>query len=157
MIGFAEGRVRVAHAKNNKATTLYSSDSYVVSLTSNVAGKGVLSGHADGAVVRFFFDDEGSGDFQGKVLTHTCPPYALAWAGQCIVVAGCDKKIVVYGSDGVLKKQIDYSRDSTEKEFTTAVCSPVSFFFILFKFIAEKMLSFPIFPMRFKTLATLEM
>ena len=28
------------------------------------SGKGILSGHADGAVVRFFFDDEGSGDSQ---------------------------------------------------------------------------------------------
>lgn len=28
------------------------------------SGKGFLSGHADGAIVRYFFDDEGSGDTQ---------------------------------------------------------------------------------------------
>lgn len=124
VIGLAEGRVRVAQAKNNKTTTLYSSDSYVVSLTNNISGKGVLSGHADGSVVRFFFDDEGSGDLQGKIFTHTCPPYALVWAAQSIIAAGCDRKIVIYGNDGVSRKQIDYSRNHTEKEFTTAVCSP---------------------------------
>ena len=29
-------------------------------------GKGFLSGHADGSIVRFFFDDEGTGDQQVK-------------------------------------------------------------------------------------------
>ncbi|KFM78843.1 Intraflagellar transport protein 172-like protein, partial [Stegodyphus mimosarum] len=87
VIGLSEGRVRVAHAKNNKTTTLYNSDSYVVSLTSNISGKGVISGHADGSVVRFFFDDEGSGDLQGKIIIHTCPPYALVWAAQSIIAA----------------------------------------------------------------------
>ena len=31
------------------------------------SGKGFLSGHADGAIVRYFFDDEGSGDSQVKI------------------------------------------------------------------------------------------
>ena len=30
----------------------------------STSGKGILSGHADGSVVRFFFDDEGSGESQ---------------------------------------------------------------------------------------------
>lgn len=30
----------------------------------SVSGKGILSGHADGTVVRYFFDDEGSGESQ---------------------------------------------------------------------------------------------
>ena len=34
----------------------------------SVSGKGILSGHADGTVVRYFFNDEGSGDSQ--VPTH---------------------------------------------------------------------------------------
>lgn len=33
----------------------------------SVSAKGILSGHADGTVVRYFFDDEGSGESQ--VLT----------------------------------------------------------------------------------------
>lgn len=28
------------------------------------SGKGILSGHADGSIIRYFFDDEGSGDAQ---------------------------------------------------------------------------------------------
>lgn len=35
----------------------------------SVSGKGILSGHADGSIVRFFFDDEGSGESQvSKIL-----------------------------------------------------------------------------------------
>ncbi|OPJ79338.1 hypothetical protein AV530_004738 [Patagioenas fasciata monilis] len=124
VFGLAEGKVRLANTKNNKSSTIYGTDSYVVSLTSNVSGKGILSGHADGSIVRFFFDDEGSGESQGKLVTHPCPPYALAWASNSIVAAGCDKKIVAYGKEGNVIQTFDYSRDSSEKEFTTAAASP---------------------------------
>lgn len=30
----------------------------------SISGKGILSGHADGTIVRYFFDDEGSGESQ---------------------------------------------------------------------------------------------
>ncbi|RLV86206.1 hypothetical protein DV515_00015928 [Chloebia gouldiae] len=124
VFGLAEGKVRLANTKNNKSSTIYGTDSYVVSLTSNVSGKGILSGHADGTIVRFFFDDEGSGESQGKLAVHPCPPYALAWASSSIVAAGCDKKIVAYGKEGSVIQTFDYSRDSSEKEFTTAATSP---------------------------------
>ncbi|XP_039425678.1 intraflagellar transport protein 172 homolog isoform X3 [Corvus cornix cornix] len=124
VFGLAEGKVRLANTKNNKSSTIYGTDSYVVSLTSNVSGKGILSGHADGTIVRFFFDDEGSGESQGKLAVHPCPPYALAWASSSIVAAGCDKKIVAYGKEGSVIQTFDYSRDSSEKEFTTATTSP---------------------------------
>uniref|UniRef100_A0A669PNK7 Intraflagellar transport 172 n=1 Tax=Phasianus colchicus TaxID=9054 RepID=A0A669PNK7_PHACC len=124
VFGLAEGKVRLANTKNNKSSTIYGTDSYVVSLASNVSGKGILSGHADGTIVRFFFDDEGSGESQGKLVMHPCPPYALAWALNSIVAAGCDKKIVAYGKEGNVIQTFDYSRDSSEKEFTTAAASP---------------------------------
>ncbi|XP_075050660.1 intraflagellar transport protein 172 homolog, partial [Mixophyes fleayi] len=62
--GLAEGKVRLANTKTNKSSTIYGTESYVVSLTSNVSGKGILSGHADGSIVRYFFDDECSGESQ---------------------------------------------------------------------------------------------
>lgn len=34
------------------------------SFTFSPSGKGILSGHADGSIIRYFFDDEGSGDTQ---------------------------------------------------------------------------------------------
>ncbi|XP_050807060.1 intraflagellar transport protein 172 homolog isoform X1 [Gopherus flavomarginatus] len=124
VFGLAEGKVRLANTKTNKSSTIYGTDSFVVSLTSNVSGKGILSGHADGTIVRYFFDDEGSGESQGKLVTHPCPPYALTWASSSIVAAGCDKKIIAYGKEGHIIQTFDYSRDPLEKEFTTAVTSP---------------------------------
>ncbi|KAM8953335.1 intraflagellar transport protein 172 homolog [Pelodytes ibericus] len=124
VFGLAEGKVRLANTKTNKSSTIYGTESYVVSLASNVSGKGILSGHADGTIVRYFFDDEGSGESQGKLVTHPCPPYALAWAASSIVAGGCDKKLVAYGKEGQIIQTFDYSRDPSEREFTTAATSP---------------------------------
>ncbi|KAG8011500.1 hypothetical protein GBF38_006326, partial [Nibea albiflora] len=122
--GLVDGKVRLANTQTNKSSSIYSTESCVVSLASNVSGKGILSGHADGTVVRYFFDDEGSGESQGKLLTHPCPPYALAWGANSIMVGGCDKKVVAYGREGHVLHTFDYSRDSTEREFTVAATSP---------------------------------
>ncbi|KAK3595246.1 hypothetical protein CHS0354_010853 [Potamilus streckersoni] len=124
IFGLADGKVRAANIKTNKSSTIYGTDSYVVSLAANPSGKGFLSGHADGSIVRFFFDDEGTGEAQGKICTHPCPPYALAYSQNAIVAAGCDKRIIAYGRDGRSFQHFDYSRDDDEHEFTTAICSP---------------------------------
>ena len=58
IIGLADGKVRSGAVKTNKAVTLYNTDSYVVTLTSNLEGTGFLSGHADGSVVRWYVADD---------------------------------------------------------------------------------------------------
>ncbi|XP_039981994.1 intraflagellar transport protein 172 homolog [Xiphias gladius] len=122
--GLVDGKVRLANTQTNKSSTIYGTESCVVSLASNVSGKGILSGHADGTVVRYFFDDEGSGESQGKLLMHPCPPYALAWGANSIMVGGCDKKVVAYAREGHILQTFDYSRDRAEREFTVAATSP---------------------------------
>ncbi|KAI0233465.1 hypothetical protein LSAT2_016275, partial [Lamellibrachia satsuma] len=124
VFGTADGKVRMANIKSNKSSTLYNSESYVVSLTMNVSGKGILSGHADGSIVRYFLDNDDSGEPQGKICVHPSPPYALAWTTNCVVAAGCDKRIMVYGRDNRVLQQFDYSREDDEHEFTVAACSP---------------------------------
>ncbi|KAL3171633.1 hypothetical protein MRX96_013822 [Rhipicephalus microplus] len=64
VFGLAEGKVRSANVKTNKSSTLYGTDSYVVSVVSSISGKGILSGHADGSVVRYFLTDDDSGEVQ---------------------------------------------------------------------------------------------
>ncbi|XP_064219829.1 uncharacterized protein LOC135269632 [Aotus nancymaae] len=61
---------------------------------------------------------------QGKLINHPCPPYALAWATNSIMAAGCDRRIIAYGKEGHVLQSFDYSRDPQEREFTTAVASP---------------------------------
>lgn len=125
ILGLVDGKVRVANIKTNKSHTVYNSDKYTVSLTANTTGKGFISGHADGSIIRYFFDDEGSNDSQGKVATHPSAPYALAWgASNTIIAAGCDKRIYVYSRDGRVLQQFDYSRDFNEREFTVAASNP---------------------------------
>ncbi|XP_077566022.1 intraflagellar transport protein 172 homolog [Stigmatopora nigra] len=122
--GLLEGKVRLANVQTNKSSTMYLTDSSVVSLASNVSGNGVLCGHANGNVVRYFFDNEGTVESQGKLLKHGCPPYALAWGANSVVVGGCDKKVVAYNCQGEILQTFDYSRDPSEREFTVAASSP---------------------------------
>ncbi|XP_061559670.1 LOW QUALITY PROTEIN: intraflagellar transport protein 172 homolog [Phycodurus eques] len=122
--GLMDGKVRLANVQTNKSSPIYVTESCVVSLASNVSGKGILCGHANGNIVRYFFDDEGSGESQGKLLTHVCPPYALAWGANSVVVGGCDKKVVAYSREGHILQTFDYSRDRSEREFTVAASSP---------------------------------
>ncbi|EDV25844.1 uncharacterized protein TRIADDRAFT_24195 [Trichoplax adhaerens] len=121
--GLADGKVRLANTKTNKSQTIYGTDSCVISLCPNISGKGILSGHADGSIVRYFFDDDGSGGAQGQIIKHSVPPYCLTWAAS-IIVAGCDRRIYMYGNDGKVQQQFDYSKDDTEKEFTVSASSP---------------------------------
>ena len=58
IIGLADGKIRAAHTKSNKANTLYNTDSYAVALASNTDGTGFLSGHADGSIVRWYIADD---------------------------------------------------------------------------------------------------
>ncbi|XP_050690071.1 intraflagellar transport protein 172 homolog [Eriocheir sinensis] len=124
VFGLLEGKVRAANIKSNKSQTLYQTDSYVVSIASNLRGTAFLSGHADGSVVRFYVADDPYQEPQGKIISHSCPPYALAWTSSSVVVAGCDKRVVVYSKMGKITQQFDYSRDATEREFSAVVTSP---------------------------------
>ena len=124
VFGLADGKVRLANVKNNKSSTIYNTDVFVCTLAPSPNANGFLSSHADGSIVRYFFNDGGSGEAQGKICTHPCPAYALVWAPTAILAAGCDKRVISYNRDGRLMQQFDYSRDDGEREFTTAALSP---------------------------------
>ena len=89
----------MGNLKTNKAATLYQGDSAPVSLSSNPDGSAIASGHLDGAICRFYFNDEVSGAAQGKFCTHTCVPTNLVWAEDLIVI-GNDNIICMYSKEG---------------------------------------------------------
>ncbi len=86
--------------KTNKAATLFQTESCVVSTASSPDGNAIVSGHLDGTINRFFFDDASSGATQGKFTVHSCPPIILAWA-ETIVAVGPDRQIVAYNPTGI--------------------------------------------------------
>uniref|UniRef100_A0A2K5JIE8 Uncharacterized protein n=1 Tax=Colobus angolensis palliatus TaxID=336983 RepID=A0A2K5JIE8_COLAP len=83
--------VRLANTKTNKSSTIYGPESYVVSLTTNCSGKGILSGHADGTIVRYFFDDEGSGESQRDPQEHEFTTAVASPGGQSVVLGSYDR------------------------------------------------------------------
>lgn len=122
--GTADGKVRASHIKSNKTQTLYTTNSYVVSLAMNSQGTGFLSGHADGTIVRYYVTQEDNMEQQGRVTTHPVPPYSLSWPMGSVIAAGCDKRVTVYDREGRISHQFDYSKDDNEREFTVACTSP---------------------------------
>jgi intraflagellar transport protein 172 len=129
VFGLAEGKVKVGQLRTNKAATLYSAESYVVSLCSARGGSGdlsgiaVLSGHVDGSIYKFVFDDAGAATGSQKIATHDCVPYALKW-GKHIAAAGNSAEVVFYDADGGVEESFDYSRDASLKEFSAAEFNP---------------------------------
>ncbi|KAJ1554535.1 hypothetical protein HK405_004770, partial [Cladochytrium tenue] len=123
VFGLLDGKVRVGNLKTNKAATLYQTDSCVVSTASSKNGNAVITGHMDGSIYRFYFDDAMSGAAQGKFTTHSCPPTAIGW-GDSIAAAGSDRRVVFYEHDGRVLQEFDYSRDEDEQEFTVLEMSP---------------------------------
>lgn len=123
VFGLADGKVRLGNLKTNKAATLYQTDSPVISATSSLDGAAIATGHLDGRINRFFFDDAVSGATQGQFAVHRCPPYALSWA-DTIVAAGNDRIVIFYDTEGRVMQEFDYSRDDDEQELTVAEYSP---------------------------------
>lgn len=117
--GVAEGKVRVGTLKNNKSSSMYATESYVVSISSSPDGNNIVSGHLDGAIITMNLETKA----KQKITTHTSVPYALAWGVQ-ICAAGNDGRVVFYEADGNCFQKIDYSKDDKVKEFTGAMFNP---------------------------------
>ena len=117
--GLSDGKVKAGVLKSNQSNTLYSSDTYVVSLACSPCGKFLISGHLNGVIHKFNFENS---NLQ-KLVIHTSIPYCLAW-GTDILAAGNDYKIVFYNDIGSHLQTFDYSHDEKLKEFTVAKVSP---------------------------------
>lgn len=115
--------LQVGILRSNKGQRLYSTDVYVTTLCSSPDGHGILSGHVDGSIYRFTFEEGGAGPSHAKLAHHTCIPTALAW-GESIVAAGNDGKVIFYDVEGVVLQLFDYTSEPTLKEFTCAAFNP---------------------------------
>lgn len=67
--------MRAGNLKTNRPTVLYQTESSIISVASSPDGRAILGGHADGTIIRFFFDTNGAtGDEdQGQQVS------ALSW------------------------------------------------------------------------------
>jgi intraflagellar transport protein 172 len=123
VFGLADGKVKIGQLRSNKPATLYSSGSYVSVVCSNPEGTVIISGHYDGSIYRYVFDDMNGGPTNTKIATHSCVPYALSW-GEGIVAAGNDRRVTFYDKDGGIQRTFDFSNDDKVGEFTCSVFNP---------------------------------
>ena len=127
VFGLAEGKVKVGQIRSNKPATLYvhPEGSMVVSLCAGPDGHSVISGHLDGSLYRFSFQQNVTGGpMHQKFAHHTSVPYALSW-GQAVFVGGSDCKAVLYSSgDGEVLQQFDFVDEDGSSEFNVAAFNP---------------------------------
>ena len=79
VLGCADGKVRAAHCKTNKAQTLYNKDSYVCSIMVNTNGTGFLS---DGSIVRWYVAEDQTAQPQGRPIQIMCSIETLSAKGK---------------------------------------------------------------------------
>ena len=61
-------------------------------------GNAVLSGHADSSLHVFYFDDGTGPAGTAKFAQHSCPPTAIAWGADALLVTGNDCKVCILQS-----------------------------------------------------------
>ncbi|ORZ40210.1 intraflagellar transport protein [Catenaria anguillulae PL171] len=122
--GLADGKVKLGNLKTNKAATLYQTDSYVTSIASSLDGNGIVTGHADGSLHQFLFDDGKGGSAQSKLTQGSRVANGIAWALQSIVVADMDKGVTFFNLQGRVQQQFEYGRDPNEPDLVTIMTSP---------------------------------
>ncbi len=88
-------QVKLGVLKTNKPLTLYEhpEGSYVTCMAASRDGNAVLSGHADGSLHVFRFDDGTQVAGTAKFAQHSCPPTAVAWGTEAVLVTGSDCKV----------------------------------------------------------------
>lgn len=125
IFGLAEGKVKLGFLKNNKQATLYNADVYTVSVCASPDGSGICSGHLDGSLFKFAFEDGSSAPSWTKFATHSSVPYALDWGHACICAGGADEKVILYHElSGTVAREFDYTETEGVKAMTTARFAP---------------------------------
>ncbi|CAE7620527.1 IFT172 [Symbiodinium sp. KB8] len=124
VFGTAEGKMKVGQLKTNKALTMYTTGSYTVSTCSSPDGHAVLSGHADGSIYAFYFDEGGRGPVHSKFTQHMCAPVCLGW-GSSVIVAGADRRVSFYSVDGSIERtHAPAEDDDSIRAFTSIAVNP---------------------------------
>lgn len=88
-------QVKLGVLKTNKPLTLYDhpDSSYTTCMATGRDGNAVLSGHADGSLHVFNFDDGSTPAGMAKFAQHSCPPNAMSWGTEAVLVTGNDCKV----------------------------------------------------------------
>lgn len=123
--GLQDGKVKVGVIKSNKSQSLYAHEHSVVSITSNMEGSKIISGHLDGAVYVFVFESEDNAEPTGskKLFTHSCAPYVLSW-GEHMCAAGQDCVVSFYNPRNGQRTQTFDFPVKTEGDFTVGGFNP---------------------------------
>lgn len=113
--GTSSGQIKVGYVKNHKSQALYSTNSFVVSLSCGKNSKYLISGHLDCSIYLYNLETQ---TFK-KLMTASTVPYALAF-GKQIVYAGNDNQVTFMGHNGNVIQKFDYKEQKEFRDFSGA-------------------------------------
>lgn len=118
--GTADGHVKIGYIKNHKAQTLYSVNSYVVSLCSDKHSKFIVSGHLDCSIYIYNIESQ----TYKKLASAGSVPYALSF-GKHIAYAGNDGIVTFIDKNSNVIQKFDYTSNESLRDFTGAYFNPI--------------------------------
>eukprot|EP01063_Lacrimia_lanifica_P008046 TRINITY_DN1519_c0_g1_i1.p1 TRINITY_DN1519_c0_g1~~TRINITY_DN1519_c0_g1_i1.p1 ORF type:complete len:1768 (+),score=790.58 TRINITY_DN1519_c0_g1_i1:95-5398(+) len=123
VFGVADGKVRIGTLTTNKCRNLYNTDSYVVSIAASQDGMGLISGHADGSIHRYYFEEAGQLAGSAKLCVNPCVPQGLSW-GESVAAVGNDCKVHFYDPRTGAAQQTFAFEVNDDREFVTCAFNP---------------------------------
>ncbi|KAE9551982.1 hypothetical protein FO519_004806 [Halicephalobus sp. NKZ332] len=137
IIGLTDGKVRYASVHSNKCSTIYKTETGVVSLAQSPNRRSFVSGHEDCSIILFSFETR----TQAKICIHTCVPYCILLSNFGILASGEDKKIISYSEQGRILQEFDSGRDPEERGFNCAILDPFGYNAVFGSFDRLKLMS----------------
>ncbi len=114
--GIADGKVKMGMLKNNSAQVLYSTNSFVLTLSCNSANTTLISGHMNLTIYCHSFE---TGTLR-KISSMPSISYCLSYlVNDQYLLATLDKKVYICSPEnGKIEQIFDYSKKENLKDFT---------------------------------------
>ena len=114
--GVADGKVKKAILKNNTAQALYSTGSFVISMSYNYDNTHIISSHMDNSIFCYDIDKNSSIKICNTPTISYCLSFLLH--NKTFLSSSLEKKIFIHNEKGDIIQNFDYSNDITVKDFS---------------------------------------
>jgi intraflagellar transport protein 172 len=117
--GQADGVIKTGFLKTHKSQTIYSTDSYVVSMAVDKQSKNLVSGHLDGQIYIYNIEAQ---SFRRLINAGTVP-YALGLTKN-IIFSGSNCILSIVDKSGNIVQRFDYSNKENSRDFNGLYINP---------------------------------
>ena len=113
--GIADGKVKMGMLRSNSAQVLYTTGSYVLSMSYNANNTTLISSHMDLSIFIHSLESKTT----TKIASMPSISYSISYLlNDMFMIATLDKKVYIYSPTGEIAQMFDYSKKENLKDFT---------------------------------------